>query len=116
MRPTSGLSSCAARHPRATTARGPREVCARCAARRFARIWTTWITESLAEDSPPRPEPLQGPPARRWLKYVARTYHEPAVQADRPPFEDLYREYLGRIHAHIPAQVGVAADAQDGTA
>src|SRR5262245_17175020 len=23
--------------------------CARCAARRFARIWTTWIAESLGE-------------------------------------------------------------------
>jgi len=34
-------------------ARGPREVCARCGARRFARIWTTWIAESLAEGSRP---------------------------------------------------------------
>jgi len=38
------------------------------------------------------------------------------VQADRPPFEDLYREYLGRIYAYIRAQVGAAADAEDVTA
>jgi RNA polymerase sigma-70 factor (ECF subfamily) len=38
------------------------------------------------------------------------------VLADRPPFEDLYREYLGRIYAYIRAQVGVAADAEDITA
>ncbi|HEY1456031.1 MAG TPA: sigma-70 family RNA polymerase sigma factor [Candidatus Dormibacteraeota bacterium] len=33
--------------------------------------------------------------------------------ADRPPFEDLYREYLGRIYAYIRAQVPTAADAED---
>jgi RNA polymerase sigma factor (sigma-70 family) len=38
------------------------------------------------------------------------------VLVDRPPFEDLYREYLGRIYAYIRAQVGVAADAEDITA
>src|SRR5438128_4772599 len=43
MRPISGLSSCAARS---------RSVqCARSAARRFARIWATWMAESLAEAS-----------------------------------------------------------------
>ena len=36
--------------------------------------------------------------------------------ADRPPFEDLYREYLGRIYAYVRAQVGVSADAEDITA
>jgi len=38
------------------------------------------------------------------------------VLADRPPFEDLYREYLGRIYAYIRAQVGTSADAEDITA
>jgi RNA polymerase sigma-70 factor, ECF subfamily len=41
--------------------------------------------------------------------------HEPAV-ADRPPFEDLYREFLGRIYAYIRSQVGTSADAEDITA
>ena len=36
--------------------------------------------------------------------------------ADRPPFEDLYREYLGRIYAFVRAQVGAQADAEDITA
>lgn len=36
--------------------------------------------------------------------------------ADRPPFEDLYRAYLGRIYAYVRAQVGSAADAEDITA
>lgn len=35
--------------------------------------------------------------------------------ADRPPFEDLYREYLGRIYAYVRAQVGSQADAEDVT-
>jgi len=35
---------------------------------------------------------------------------------DRPPFEDLYREYLGRIYAYVRAQVGASADAEDITA
>ena len=35
---------------------------------------------------------------------------------DRPPFEDLYREFLGRIYAYVRAQVGSAADAEDVTA
>lgn len=34
----------------------------------------------------------------------------------RPPFEDLYREYVGRIYAFVRAQVGSAADAEDVTA
>ena len=36
--------------------------------------------------------------------------------ADRPPFEDLYRAYLGRIYAYVRAQVGTSADAEDITA
>ncbi len=42
-------------------------------------------------------------------------YHEPAV-VDRPPFEDVYREYLGRVYAYVRAQVITAADAEDITA
>jgi RNA polymerase sigma-70 factor, ECF subfamily len=38
------------------------------------------------------------------------------VEADRPAFEDLYREYLGRIYAYVRAQVSSAADAEDVTA
>jgi RNA polymerase sigma-70 factor, ECF subfamily len=38
------------------------------------------------------------------------------VVADRPPFEDLYRAYLGRIYAYVRAQVTSAADAEDITA
>jgi len=38
------------------------------------------------------------------------------VEAERQPFEDLYREYLGRIYAYVRAQVGAAADAEDITA
>jgi RNA polymerase sigma-70 factor (ECF subfamily) len=38
------------------------------------------------------------------------------VAADRPPFEDVYRDYLGRIYAYVRAQVGGAADAEDITA
>lgn len=36
--------------------------------------------------------------------------------ADRPEFEDVYREYLGRIYAFVRAQVGTSADAEDVTA
>ena len=43
-------------------------------------------------------------------------YHEPALPADRPPFEELYRDYLGRIYAFIRAQVQSSADAEDITA
>jgi RNA polymerase sigma-70 factor (ECF subfamily) len=35
------------------------------------------------------------------------------VLADRPPFEDLYRDYLGRIYAYVRAQVSTSADAED---
>jgi RNA polymerase sigma-70 factor, ECF subfamily len=35
------------------------------------------------------------------------------VVADRPPFEDLYREYLGRVYAYVRAQVSTPADAED---
>ena len=38
------------------------------------------------------------------------------MPAERPPFEDLYRDYLGRIYAYVRAQVGAAADAEDVTA
>ena len=36
--------------------------------------------------------------------------------ADRPPFEDLYREFLRRIYAYVRSQVGTSADAEDITA
>src|SRR5260370_37231670 len=39
-----------------------------------------------------------------------------AVPADRPPFEDIYREFLGRIYAYVRAQVMSSADAEDITA
>ncbi len=35
---------------------------------------------------------------------------------DRPLFEDVYREYLGRVYAYVRAQVTTAADAEDITA
>ena len=38
------------------------------------------------------------------------------MPADRPPFEDIYRDYLGRIYAYVRAQVGTSADAEDITA
>jgi len=38
------------------------------------------------------------------------------VRADRPSFEDVYRDYLGRIYAYVRSQVGSAADAEDITA
>jgi RNA polymerase sigma-70 factor (ECF subfamily) len=44
---------------------------------------------------------------------VPATYDEPALLTDRPPFEDLYRDYLGRVYAYIRAQVSTAADAED---
>ena len=36
--------------------------------------------------------------------------------ADRPPFEDLYRDFLGRVYAYVRSQVSTAADAEDITA
>ncbi len=36
--------------------------------------------------------------------------------ADRPPFEDLYREFMRRIYAYVRAQVSTSADAEDITA
>jgi RNA polymerase sigma-70 factor (ECF subfamily) len=36
--------------------------------------------------------------------------------ADRQPFEDVYREYLGRVYAYVRAQVTTSADAEDITA
>lgn len=33
--------------------------------------------------------------------------------ADRPPFEDLYRDFLRRVYAYVRAQVSSAADAED---
>jgi RNA polymerase sigma-70 factor, ECF subfamily len=38
------------------------------------------------------------------------------VLADRPPFEDLYRDYVGRVYAYVRSQVATAADAEDITA
>ena len=38
------------------------------------------------------------------------------MAADRPPFEDVYRDYLGRIYAYVRAQVATSADAEDITA
>jgi len=38
------------------------------------------------------------------------------LAVDRPPFEDLYREYVGRIYAYVRAQVSTSADAEDITA
>lgn len=38
------------------------------------------------------------------------------MATDRPPFEDLYRAYLGRIYAYVRAQVPTSADAEDITA
>jgi RNA polymerase sigma-70 factor, ECF subfamily len=35
---------------------------------------------------------------------------------DRPQFEDMYRDFLGRIYAYVRAQVGSSADAEDITA
>src|SRR5579864_8537433 len=54
---------CAARSPRATTVRGPQQVCARSAARRFTRIWATWIAESLTEGFRPGPWSIVGLPS-----------------------------------------------------
>ena len=54
---------------------------------------------------------LHGRGGGRCLKY-----HEPALVADRPPFEDLYRAYVGRIYAYVRAQVQTSADAEDITA
>src|ERR1700682_6300106 len=50
------------------------------------------------------------------LQYRALQYHEPAVLAGRPQFEDLYRAYLGRIYAYVRAQLHSSADAEDITA
>ena len=38
------------------------------------------------------------------------------MASERPTFEDLYREYMGRIYAYVRAQVGTPADAEDVTA
>jgi len=51
----------------------------------------------------------------RWL-LESDDYYEPALAVDRPPFEDLYREYVGRIYAYVRAQVSTSADAEDITA
>jgi RNA polymerase sigma-70 factor (ECF subfamily) len=37
------------------------------------------------------------------------------VPGAKPPFEDLYRDYVGRIYAYLRSQVGSAADAEDVT-
>jgi RNA polymerase sigma-70 factor (ECF subfamily) len=36
--------------------------------------------------------------------------------SERPPFEEMYREYLGRVYAYVRAQVPSSADAEDVTA
>jgi RNA polymerase sigma-70 factor (ECF subfamily) len=36
--------------------------------------------------------------------------------ADRPLFEDMYRDFMGRIYAYVRAQVATPADAEDITA
>ncbi|MGH7764579.1 MAG: RNA polymerase sigma factor [Candidatus Dormibacteraceae bacterium] len=38
------------------------------------------------------------------------------MAAERPPFEDIYRDFLGRIYAYVRAQVPTSADAEDITA
>ena len=38
------------------------------------------------------------------------------MRSDRPTFEDVYRDYLGRIYAYVRSQVPTAADAEDITA
>ena len=38
------------------------------------------------------------------------------MPAERPPFEELYRDFLGRIYAYVRAQMSTAADAEDVTA
>jgi RNA polymerase sigma-70 factor, ECF subfamily len=35
------------------------------------------------------------------------------VPGTKPPFEDLYRDYVGRIYAYLRSQLGSAADAED---
>jgi RNA polymerase sigma-70 factor (ECF subfamily) len=42
--------------------------------------------------------------------------YDSAVLAERPPFEDVYRQFLGRIYAYVRAQVSSSADAEDITA
>ena len=42
--------------------------------------------------------------------------YDSAVPADRPAFEDLYRQFMGRIYAYVRAQVSSSADAEDITA
>ena len=37
------------------------------------------------------------------------------MPGDKPPFEDLYRDYVGRIYAYLRSQLGSAADAEDVT-
>ncbi len=38
------------------------------------------------------------------------------MSGERPPFEELYRDFLGRIYAYVRAQVSSSADAEDITA
>lgn len=38
------------------------------------------------------------------------------MAVDRPPFEEMYRDYMGRIYAYVRAQVSSSADAEDITA
>ena len=68
----------------------------------------------MGAEDPSRAFPAAPPPVTAPLRR-SLPQHEPAV-VDRPEFEDLYREYLGRIYAYVRAQVGAAADAEDVTA
>ena len=38
------------------------------------------------------------------------------MASDRPPFEDMYRDFVDRIYAYVRAQVSTSADAEDITA
>jgi RNA polymerase sigma factor (sigma-70 family) len=38
------------------------------------------------------------------------------VPGEKPPFEDLYRQYVDRIYAYLRSQLGNSADAEDVTA
>ena len=40
----------------------------------------------------------------------------PPVSAEKPPFEQLYGQFVQRVYAYVRAQLGAAADAEDVTA
>src|SRR5258706_216841 len=74
MRPISGFSDCAARLRI--------QQCARSAARRFTRIWTTWITEFLVEGFRPRLKRL----ASGTRKLLIKRLPLPQAECLRPSF------------------------------